>query len=1051
VASAGEAPRLLDGFDDAAVWQVGHSDDVSASLHSEHGALCVDFDFNGVSGYVSLRRSLPMVWQGNFALSFRVRGKAPANALQLKLIDASGDNVWWYNQPDFQFGKNWQTVRAERGQIGFAWGPAKDHALRRTAAVELAIAAGKGGRGQVCFDDLRMQPLPPPRTAWPAPIVHASSALPGHAASRALDGNPATAWRSDPARGAAQTLTLDFGATRPLGGLVLHWQGARYASRYDVQASDDGRTWNRLRRVADGNGGDDPLLLADTRTRYLRVAMQGSVAAEAAPTTAHETAPAQSGFDGYALSAIDIEDLAWGATPNGFFERLAQGARRGLYPRGFSGEQSYWTLVGVDGGGAHAALLSEDGALEIGMGGFSLEPLLLADGRLLDWADVRIDHALTDGYLPMPSATWQADDLSLRTEAFARGDAAQSQVLARYTVGNRGDRAHDVTLALAVRPFQVNPPTQFLNSPGGVSPVHALAWTGQAVAVNGAPRLFPLQAPDRFVASSFDAGNVVVRLAGGDVPMASTVHDDFGYASGALLFHLRVPAHGTRSIELLAPLNGAFAMPSAAREQPATWFDRQRDAVAAHWHGLLDRVEVRGPAAAQPLIDTVRSSLAWILISRDGPALQPGTRSYARTWIRDGAMMAEGLLRTGHADVVRAFADWYAPHQFSSGKVPCCVDARGSDPVPENDSHGELIFTIAELYRYTHDRATLEKLWPHVRRAIDYMDTLRASERGAANRMPATRANYGLLPASISHEGYSAKPMHSYWDDFWGLKGYDDAVELAGVLGKTDAATRIAQSRDRFRADLLASIRISTRQHGIDYIPGAAELGDFDATSTTIALAPGGDQDWLPPKLLHGTFERYWQQFVARRDGRTAWDDYTPYEIRNVGAFVRLGWRDRIPALLDFFFAGRRPPAWNGWAEVVGHDARKPRFVGDMPHAWIASDFLRSALDMFAWERQSDRALVLAAGVPAAWLDGDGITLAHLRTPYGELGYRLRRDGAQLYLHIDAGAAPPGGFVLPWPYPGTPGAATIDGRPATWSSDGLHIARAPADVVIQMP
>lgn len=24
-----------------------------------------------------------------------------------------------------------------------------------------------------------------------------------------------------------------------------------------------------------------------------------------------------------------------------------------------------------------------------------------------------------------------------------------------------------------------------------------------------------------------------------------------------------------------------------------------------------------------------------------------------------------------------------------------------------------------------------------------------------------------MMPVSISHEGYSAKPVHSYWDNFW--------------------------------------------------------------------------------------------------------------------------------------------------------------------------------------------------------------------------------------------------------------------------------------------
>ncbi|MGO4781813.1 hypothetical protein AB4084_40635, partial [Lysobacter sp. 2RAB21] len=81
------------------------------------------------------------------------------------------------------------------------------------------------------------------------------------------------------------------------------------------------------------------------------------------------------------------------------------------------------------------------------------------------------------------------------------------------------------------------------------------------------------------------------------------------------------------------------------------------------------------------------------------------------------------------------------------------------------------------VYRYTHDRALLESMWPHVEGAMRYMDGLRQSERTAANR-ERDPAFYGMMPASISHEGYSAKPMHSYWDNFWALRGYKDAVEI---------------------------------------------------------------------------------------------------------------------------------------------------------------------------------------------------------------------------------------------------------------------------------
>ena len=262
----------------------------------------------------------------------------------------------------------------------------------------------------------------------------------------------------------------------------------------------------------------------------------------------------------------------------------------------------------------------------------------------------------------------------------------------------------------------------------------------------------------------------------------------------------------------------------------------------------------------------------------------------------------------------------------------------------------------------------------------------------------------------------------------------------------------MAAARDEFRADLDASLRAATARHGIDYLPGAAELGDFDPTSTTIALAPGGEQARLPQDLLHNTFERYWREFVQRRDGKREWKDYTPYEWRNVGAFVRLGWRERAWDATRFFFDDRAPRGWNQWGEVVSRTPRKPFFLGDLPHAWVASDFMRSALDMFAYHREADDRLVLAAGIPARWLDGEGIAIDGLRTPQGPFGYALRREKHHLKLTIAKGSVlPAGGAALPWPMADArPGRVTVDGRPGEWRGDELWIPRGTSAVVVEL-
>src|SRR5436309_398265 len=246
--------------------------------------------------------------------------------------------------------------------------------------------------------------------------------------------------------------------------------------------------------------------------------------------------------------------------------------------------------------------------------------------------------------------------------------------------------------------------------------------------------------------------------------------------------------------------------------------------------------------------------------------------------------------------------------------------------------------------------------------------TSREQSLGDDFKAPNKAAFYGILPASISHEGYAAYPVHSYWDDFFALRGLKDAADLARVMGDEARAAKLAALRDAFRKTLHASLRRAMAQHAIDYLPGSAELGDFDPTSTSIALAPGGELEHLPAPALARTYDRYWAEFEARRRGDTDWDEYSPYELRNVGAFVRLGEKQRALELLDSCLADRRPRGWNEWPEVVWRDPGAPRFIGDMPHTWAGSDFIRSVRTMFAYARESDQALVLGAGLPAAWV-----------------------------------------------------------------------------------
>jgi len=240
---------------------------------------------------------------------------------------------------------------------------------------------------------------------------------------------------------------------------------------------------------------------------------------------------------------------------------------------------------------------------------------------------------------------------------------------------------------------------------------------------------------------------------------------------------------------------------------------------------------------------------------------------------------------------------------------------------------------------------------------------------------------------------------------------------------------------------------------GIDYIPASVELGDFDPTSTSIALVPGGERANLPQPALLRTYERYYDDFRGRLDGRGDWEECSAYEMRNIGALVRLGQRDRALELLDFFLSMRRPPAWNEWAEITWRDATAPRFIGDMPHTWVGAGYVTSVRALFAYEREADNALVLAAGVPAAWVTAaPGVTVKRLPTYFGPVSYTLRSENPDtVHLRIGGDVTMPSGkIVVRSPLPRPLVGVTVNGQAGeTFTADEAVIDEVPAEVVLK--
>jgi len=994
---------------------------------ADAAVLRLDYALAGHGAWAIARCERAVELPLHYVATLVVSGSSEAVELQVKLVDETGANVWWWRRRGLRPRETPARIDFRRASLAFAWGPRSGGDPRRLSAVELAVASDAGARGHLRIEALRIGARDlaegPPRPC----AVRASSWAPGFEPADALAPEPGTSWRPAPGD-LAPWLELDLGARREWGGLAVDFAGDR-APPARVLASDDGARWTRLAEDPGGPGAARWLRTGEAESRFVRLELDAS--------------------DGLPLGVaharlVPIELAVSRARFASFVARLAP---RGRYPRHLLGEQAPWALVSSEGD-ARKALLGHDGALEVDAEGFTLEPFLQADGRTWTWADARLDASLAEGTLPIPTVAWQAGTLRLRVTAFATGPAGRSALVARYAVENAGDAPRDARLVVALRPFQVTPAWQSLGLQGAVAQIERLAREGARVRVDGRT-VVAVSAPDGFGAAR--AGEGLEAVFAGALPARERVEEPLGFAEGALAYALHLAPGACEVVALAVPLHAETPpLPAGLpRAEAAAWCDARLAECADAWRARLAAIPIALPACAAEYEQSLRASVAWVLANRVGPRIQPGPRAYRRAWIRDGTLTGTALAEMRLPDVADAFLRWYAPFQHDDGRVPCAVGPGGVDPAVEHDSHGQFVWGVVELARLTGDRALLRELWPRLLRAVDAIAALRARRT-----RPELRGDprYGLLPESISHEGYAASPVHAYWDDFFALRALGDAADAADWLGDAAAAARLRALRDAMRADVRASLEAVMARCGVDYLPGSVELADFDPSSTAAAYDPCREEETLDAAARARTFARYAEELGARLRGERAWDAYGGYEARNAYPLVRLGRKDDAHALLAWLVSDQRPPAWRQWPEILARDAGAPRFLGDLPHGWVASTFVRALRRLLAYERGEAGELVLGAGLPEAWVrEPPGVRARGLPTHYGPLDVVIAADGpARVRFRFGGACRPPGGVVLVSPLDRPLRAASADGRPCPIEdARRVRLAALPTEAVLE--
>lgn len=963
---------LLDNFEDLSEWTIIKSDGAEIKFSSVDGKIgkCIriDYNFKYGTGFCGIQKRLKIKLPETYRFSFYLRAESPNNNFEIKFLDDSRENVWWMNNRNFEFPNDWKKFFVRKRNIHFAWGPNQNKEFQEFSYIEFTIASFSGGQGTIFLDELIFEEILDTSLTQLKILPNKYNAL--------IDGDNKT---SITVTNKKTSFIVDFGKLFEIGGLKILW-GNYLKKNLSIYESSDKINWNRILEVRDIFKKISYFQFKDLETKFLKFEITSNQKIK--------------------INDLKFYDYQFSDSKNNIFFDMAESGYKKFLPSYFSKKATYWTIVGMIND-EKEALIDTDGMIEVDKNSFSILPFIEKDNKILTYTDFQKNQKLVYNYLPIPVVEWKSKDLKLIISSFSWGIPNKStKLFVEYEVINLSRKKLSGKFHLAIVPFQVNPYYQFLNNPGGVSKIESINSSNNYFIIDGKKLAFNRKNVFTQV-FDFNRNDVISALAEKNFVGQKSTSNTLKLNSGLLTYNFSIVSGDTFKLKLIYDYYNSMYS-SLNEEEFERYINSEKDKCVNFWNEALNKTYLSGSPKVESLFNIVRSNLAYILINKDGAGIQPGSRSYERSWIRDGSLTSTALLRFGFNYDVREFIRWYASYIYDDGKVPCVVDYRGPDPVDEHDSHGEFLYLLYTYFEFTKDTSLLREIYPTVKKIVDYIDSMTSLRKNNKYQVDSLKVFFGLMPESISHEGYSAKPMHSFWDNFFTIRGLNDATKIAYLLGENNDYEKFLKLRDEFQINLINSINRTISIHKIDHIPGCVELGDFDPTSTSIVFFPSNFNKYLPQFELKNTFDKYYD-FITQRKFNDEFINFTPYELRNINSFLLLNQKERALELLNFMLKYQRPAGWNHWAEVVWYDEQLPAFIGDMPHTWVGSDFINAFRNMFVYEDESDSTLKMLMGFDESFLDYKGsFEIKNLLTIGGPLNLRIRKiNEHQINIEID--------------------------------------------------
>lgn len=405
--------------------------------------------------------------------------------------------------------------------------------------------------------------------------------------------------------------------------------------------------------------------------------------------------------------------------------------------------------------------------------------------------DYREDHKVKirplNGYLPVPSQTWESDGISYNEEAFAtllrgplspddpgRNESTPAVLMVQLTAENRATEARQASVLLSTHP-------------------------GETLRLN---------------VSEVRSGNILRAVFDAPAGSSASVAPLASGSGSGVRISFQVPPGQKRALIVKLPaVSGLDAQD--VHDLQGLNYESERRRVVRYWEQIV-AAAARFSVPEPKFNDILRSTVTHIHITAtkdpaSGLVMLPAASYIYDVFENESCYQLLLLDALGQSHTAARYLEpmlrlqgsknFPGTHQGSIDGIFHGVRLSAEDDYTASGyglDHGTVLWTAAQHYLYTRDAQWFSAAWPHLEKAIHWIVGQRATTKRQDEHGNPVR-EYGLLPASQLEDDVDWANWFSINAFAWA--GMDLTAQALADLGRPESET-VKREADAYRADL---------------------------------------------------------------------------------------------------------------------------------------------------------------------------------------------------------------------------------------------------------